>query len=117
MQLHGILIQKKSAYHVLEDCQELSRCSQRGGSSNFDSGGNANRVWKKLCKLKWPPKIKQFLWRVGHNSLAMKLNIKRQVIDLDTRCPVCWHLDEDGGTTFLNVKWRRHAGEECNLKE
>jgi hypothetical protein len=54
---------------------------------------------------------------VGHNSLAMKLNIKRQVIDLDTRCPVCWHLDEDGGTTFLNVKWRRHAGEECNLKE
>ena len=37
----------KSAYHVLGDNQQLSRCSQRGESSNSENCGNANRV----CKL------------------------------------------------------------------
>jgi hypothetical protein len=64
-------------------------------------------VWKKLWKLNWPPKIKQFLWRVEHNSHVMKLNIKRRRIDLDTRCPVCWCLDEDGGHYFLKCKMAR----------
>ena len=50
----------RSAYHVLEDNQELSRCSQRGESSISENDGNANMVWKKLWKLNWPPKIKKF---------------------------------------------------------
>jgi hypothetical protein len=35
----------------------------------------------------------------------MKLNIRRRGIKLDTRCPVCWRLDEDGGHCFLECKY------------
>jgi hypothetical protein len=97
----------KSTYHVLDDRKELERCTQRGESSGSNDSISTERVWKKIWKMKWPPKIKQFLWRVGHNSLAMKLNIKRCGIDLDTRCPICWRLDEDGGHCFLKCKAAR----------
>lgn len=72
----GVFISVKSAYHVLEDSQELSHRFQRGESSGANDGNHADNVWRKIWKLTWPPKLKQFLWRAGHNSLAMKLNIR-----------------------------------------
>jgi hypothetical protein len=51
----------------------------------------------------------------------MKLNIRRRGIDLDTRCPICWRLDEDGGHRFLKCKtvracWRALQLEDIRLK-
>lgn len=45
-----------------------------------------------------------FLWRLSHNTLPVRLNIKRRGIDLDTICPMCKCLDEDGGHAFLKCK-------------
>jgi hypothetical protein len=95
----------KYAHHVLKDSQELSSRFQRSESSSANDGNNDDKVWRKIWKLPWPPKLKQCMWRVGHNSLAMKLNIRRRGIKLDTRCPVCWRLDEDGGHCFLECKY------------
>lgn len=50
------------------------------------------------------PKLLQFIWRLAHNSLPLRTNIDRRGMDVDTRCPVCWRLDEDGGHLF--VKWK-----------
>lgn len=61
-----------------------------------------------------------FLWRLTHNSLPTLMNIKRKHIDLDTRCPMCLRLDEDGGHLFLNCKkvkavWREQYLEDVRI--
>ena len=61
-----------------------------------------------------------FLWRLAHNSLPMRMNIKRKHVELDTLCPMCLRLDEDGGHLFLKYKkvtavWREQHLEDIRL--
>lgn len=56
-------------------------------------------------------------WRVAHNSLAMKMNIKRRGMKPDTRCPVCWRFDEDGGHCFLKCKAVRRCWTDLHLED
>ena len=78
-------------------------------TSNSASPTTANPIWKKIWSLKLPGKIKVFLWRLSHNSLPTRMNIKRKCIDLDTRCPMCNRADEDGGHLFLKCKLVKHV--------
>ena len=48
-----------------------------------------------------PNKLKMFVWRLAHNSLANRMKIKRLGVDLGTACPVCHRLNEDGGHLYL----------------
>lgn len=82
----------KSAYHVLEDDAETVRVWQRGESSRASNSKQVDSVWKKIWKLPRPPKMKQFLWRVAHNSLAFKQNISRRGVKLETRCQCAFVL-------------------------
>jgi hypothetical protein len=50
------------------------------------------------------------------------MNISRKNIDLDTRCPMCKRLDEDGGHLFIKCKkvkeiWWDFSLEEIRLKQ
>jgi len=80
------LFSVKSAYHVLEDEEQMKKQKQQGESNIGSRTSDANAVfWKKLWRLQCPPKVRQFLWRLAQNSLALKMNIKRRGIDLETR--------------------------------
>ncbi|WVZ83468.1 hypothetical protein U9M48_030610 [Paspalum notatum var. saurae] len=59
--------------------------------------------WSVVWNLNFQLKIKHFLWRLAKNSLPWRKNIQRRGMQIDTRCPVCWRLDEDGGI-FKYVK-------------
>lgn len=93
----------KSTYHVLEDRREQSKVKQVG-SSSVQKNDKEDEFWGRIWKVKCIPKIKQFLWRFSHNSLPLRMNIARRGVELDTRCPVCGRLDEDGGHCFLKCK-------------
>ena len=71
----------------------------------------------QLWKIECVPKIKQFLWRFAHNSLPVRMNIARRGMDIDTRCPMCGRLDEDGGHCFLRCKKVRKCWQELNLED
>ena len=101
---------------MLEDEAEIKRVRQRGESSRPPNSAGSN-IWKKIWKLPGPPKIKQFVWRVAHNSLALKQNISRRGIRLDTRYPVCFHFDEDGGHCFLKCKAIRQCWRELGIEK
>ena len=60
--------------------------------------------WKEIWSLPCQPKIQQFVWRLAHNSLPLKLNMKRRGIDCDTMCVCYRRLDEDGAHLFLRCK-------------
>ena len=58
-----------------------------------------------------------FLWRLAHNSLAVRANLKRRGMELDTRCVMCNRLDEDGGHLFCKCKWVKQICRELNMVE
>jgi hypothetical protein len=107
----------KSAYQLGASLRD-GALSQNASSSA--SSPMQHQTWKIIWNQKLPGKVLIFLWRFTHNSLPTKLNIKRNMIELDTRCPMCWHLDEDGGHIFLRCKavkqiWRALDCEDLRL--
>jgi hypothetical protein len=94
----------KSAYKlgVLLRDRKVGReasCSQESPSAIRERTN-----WKQIWQLKAPNKLKMFVWRLAHNSLAHRTRIQRLGVELDTSCPVCKRLDEDGGHIFLKCK-------------
>ena len=108
----------KSAYHVLDDEKERLQTRQRGQSSSDSSSmDQTGTFWRKLWKSSWcPPRVKHFMWRMAQNSLHLKMNIQTRGVKLDTRCPVCNRLDEDGGHCFLKCKFVRRCWLELRLE-
>jgi len=73
--------------------------------------------WKRIWKYQVPNKMKHFIWRLAHNSLPLRQNIKRRGVKLDTICPMCHRLDEDGGHLFLKCKCVRQLWRALDLEE
>ena len=112
----------KSAYHTLDAIKGREACRQVGASSSSaESSGaspsNTDFCWKKIWSLKCPPKVQQFFWRFTHNSLPLLRSISRRGMEVDTRCPVCWRLDEDGGHCFFKCKFAKRCWRALNLEE
>lgn len=110
----------KSAYKVAVDCE--GRESTQGLASTSASQGEAPDFdWKRLWALPLPSKVLHFLWRLATYSLPLRTRLKRRGMDVDTRCPVCYRFDEDGGHCFLKCKkvkniWRMAQLEQVRLK-
>jgi hypothetical protein len=78
---------------------------QRDADVDTNSGNTfGSKFWKELWDLPCLPKVKQFMWRLAHNSLPLRMNIKRRGIECDTLCVCCKRLDEDGAHLFLKCK-------------
>jgi hypothetical protein len=100
----------KSAYKVY-----VRQRDAEGGTSSGSEDGKS--FWKKLWRLECVPKVKQFLWRLTHNSLLLRANLGRRGIKRDTRCVCCKRLDEDGGHLFLKCKETKEIWERMGLGE
>jgi hypothetical protein len=87
----------KSGYHLY---MTVNYPNTPGVSGN----GEALVQWKNIWDLPLVPKIKQFMWRLAHNCLPLKLNIKRRGIECNTMRVCCKRLDEDGAHLFLKCK-------------
>jgi hypothetical protein len=103
----------KTAYHLGVSIRDTQQGRDASSSSLVAS---PNSPWKQIWKLKLPAKIKLFLWRLAHNSLPTRMNIHRKHIDLDTRCPVCLRMNEDGGHLFLRCKEVKKVWRLLNLE-
>ncbi|XP_073355407.1 uncharacterized protein [Aegilops tauschii subsp. strangulata] len=100
----------KSAYKLYVNARDQGQPE----SSNIPQN---NWEWKEIWNLPCQPKIQYFSWRLAHNSLPLKLNMKRRGIDCDTICVCCKRLDEDGAHLFFRCKkvkqvWRSLQPEE-----
>ena len=104
----------KSAYRVGVTLRESKLNRDAGPSAIAECQKDS---WKHIWDLELPGKVKIFLWRLAHNSLPTRMNIKRKGIELDTRCPVCNRLDEDGGHIFLKCKFVKHVWQALDLEQ
>jgi hypothetical protein len=90
----------------------------RDGPQQSTSGDLANTLqWENIWKLSTTPKIKQFVWRFAHNSLPLRMNIKRRGMECDTKCVCCQRLDEDGAHLFLRCKEAKKIWRELKIEE
>ncbi|EAY97143.1 hypothetical protein OsI_19065 [Oryza sativa Indica Group] len=105
----------KSAYHTLEDQRE-HLASRQTGESSSGVARTASLDWGKLWRLHYFPKVKHFLWCFAHNTLPLRMNIDRRGMEIDTRCPVCHRLNEDGGHCFFKCKYVKAGWRVMNLK-
>uniref|UniRef100_A0A8I6X8W7 Reverse transcriptase zinc-binding domain-containing protein n=1 Tax=Hordeum vulgare subsp. vulgare TaxID=112509 RepID=A0A8I6X8W7_HORVV len=61
--------------------------------------------WTRLWKLPGPRNIQMFTWRLKHESLALRSNLKKRGIPVeDTPCLFCGKAEEDGGHLFIKCK-------------
>ena len=87
------------------------------GSTSRTETDPVGKFWNRLWKIDCIPKVKQFLWRFAHNSLPLRMNIVRWDMEIDTRCPMCWRLNEDGGHCFLKCKLVKKCLQQLNLED
>ena len=92
----------RSAYRVKQIIHDLNLINSRGMSTEGVCW--MKETWKCLWRLHCPAKVQHFLWRFGHNSHPLHMNIARRGVDLDTNCVVCRRQFEDGGHLFFGAR-------------
>lgn len=114
------LFSVKSAYKVARDWEAHHSIHGHPTSSIVVQDAKGFQ-WKKLWSLPLPNKVLHFLWRVATNSLPMRMKLKRRGMEVDTRCPLCFRFNEDGGHAFCKCKmvkpiWRKLQLEDIREK-
>lgn len=66
----------KSTYRHMQEIKE-------------DGHTNGSGFWKKIWKLRIPPKVKDLLWRATTNCLPTKVQLRTKHVNIDARCPSC----------------------------
>ena len=107
----------KAAYRVGVMCRDRKNGREAACSRYAAENSVVKFDWSKIWNLNAPNKLKMFVWRLAHNSLANRMKINRIGIELDTRCPVCNELDEDGGHIFLKCKKVKECSHTLGLNE
>jgi hypothetical protein len=106
----------RSAYKVFLEDRKRNKQDSLGGSAS----GTASRVpepfWKHLWNLDCPKKMLHFLRRLGRNSLALRVNLRRSGMNLETKCVMCDHFDEDGAHLSFKCKEVTHIWAELQLE-
>jgi hypothetical protein len=109
------LFSVKSAYKVYR--RHIITQGKGRGASTVDGGRLNKKQWKQIWHMKCPAKVKQFLWRFTHNSLAVKRNLERRGVEVDIRCVMCNRHIEDSGHLFLNCKQVKALWRELFLEQ
>lgn len=114
----------RSAYKLQVEVEK----QRKGGSPSSSHAlvGNLDRTegrtWKRIWELPAPNKVRMFMWRVQHESLALRVNLTLRGMKLgSTKCLFCGRVDEDGGHLFTRCKavkaiWRGLNLEDCRQK-
>jgi ribonuclease HI len=105
------LFSVKSAYHLQRQLTEVQLGQEE--SSDPSRGFKWEEIWKAECT----PNVRQFLWRFAHNSLPCRFNLQRRGMQIDTICPSCNRLDEDGCHLFLKCKVAKNLWRTFGLEK
>jgi hypothetical protein len=88
----------------------------RRDASSSGSNGDEEFRWQRIWQLKFPNKVKMFIWRLAHNSLPVRRNLIVRGVKTGTICPICSRLDEDCGHLFFKCKRAKECWHALNLE-
>ena len=81
--------------------------------SNLDN----SFTWEEIWNWDVPNKVKMFMWRLAHDRLAVRRNLARRGMQVDTCWPMCCRVDEDYKHLFLKCKGAKENWRILNLEE
>lgn len=93
----------RSAYRLLK-ADQTRIVTEKEGSGDTSSGGT---WWKRLAKLKVPPKVRIFWWRVIRGFLPCNAEMKRRQIRQESHCDACGNPAEDLYHVLVACPWAR----------
>lgn len=67
----------------------------------------ASDFWKKLWKLRVPPKVKNLLWRAASNCLPTKTMLRSKHVQVDSLCPLCQQQRESISHCLVQCSFAR----------
>jgi hypothetical protein len=97
----------RSAYRAL--LQESGRINQ-----STSSGGGEYGFWKKLWKLKVPPKVRNFWWRVIKGYIPCRQVLKARHIERLDRCRACGEVESIHHALF-DCTWAKLFWQEIRV--
>jgi len=68
--------------------------------------------WKVLWRMNVPPKVRVFWWRVLHNSLPSKAELKRRHVARESHCEMCESRDDSLFHVFFDCPIAKRFWEE-----
>lgn len=105
----------KSAYKVAVQRRE-NELGRDATSSDPTRVGDSAFRWDKIWSMGVPNKVRMFMWRLDHNSLALRRNLIRRGMKEDPLCPMCCRLDEDPGHLFFKCKHVKECWRGLNME-
>ncbi|XP_065619595.1 putative ribonuclease H protein At1g65750 [Quercus suber] len=99
-------------YSVKAGYQKLCEEADASNASSSDPT-HQKSFWKKVWKLQFPNKIKNFLWRVCSNALPTKENLKKRKIIEDARCSACLSEQESTFHAIWDCEKISHVWAPC----
>jgi hypothetical protein len=110
------LFSVRSTYKVYIDNEQEGYGSSDGATVHYPAM-RTSFPWHKIWALQCLNKVKTFAWRLAHNSLPLKRRIESRGIELDTKCPMCWRLDEDARHLLFKCKFARSVWQQLQMEE
>lgn len=78
----------KSGYKVAQEMEQNGELGRKGmGQSSEDH--LKDHIWLAVWQLPVPPKLQHFIWKGCKNILAVRYNLQRRGVRLETCCPHC----------------------------
>ncbi|KAK1390491.1 hypothetical protein POM88_018669 [Heracleum sosnowskyi] len=71
------------------------------------SSSQKKSVWKMIWKIKCPPKLRNFLWRVCSNSLPTAYNLFKRSCGISPLCLICSSALETTEHFLLECTWTK----------
>jgi hypothetical protein len=93
----------RSAYRQLKGEQSESLREKEGGAASSVTG----KWWRVLWKLKVPPKVRIFWWRVIRNFLPSNAELKRRDVSHESHYAACGHQSEDLFHVIVECPWAK----------
>lgn len=66
-------------------------------------------LWKCIWNIAVPPKIQQFLWRIGAGAVATKDALYRRACAKDPMCPLCMEEKETMEHLLFLCPWTKYC--------
>lgn len=105
----------RTGYGIAMGMQENGEL-ERKGTGVCSRRDESDKRWLEIWRLEVPNKMKFFIWRCCNSSLAVRDNLYRRRMRVDTACALCGHAKETEHHLFFECEFSRAFWFSCPLQ-